>query len=443
MVLLIAIVLMLSMFPSLTALSGSLYSAVPFMGRYFGPIQPLKFLFPVVLYFLWNNRSRLSLRLKKALVIGLVLLLFGTLTGGLGCGFPPEVVRESAIFILGIGSALALMLFPEGIFRKTIWAWIAIVYASVALNVFWPAGLNFLNMHFFDPIRRVPIWGEGNIKFLMGFYDNASLGKLLAWLPWLAFWTFFVGRDETKVHRAVPWLFLFGIVLSMALVLGTTQRGPLLGLIVGLAGFLLHRRFKVKDLRMFHWGAVTAGIGILLLPILVPKPILQARILELLQPSQNSEENANASRLAVIGRVRLWKIAGKSVIEHPLGRWCIPPQEYEQGGAINGAQHSHNLFLEQFVSRGWLWGLFHIGAWVYALWTTWNRKRLADSALLGGIATTLGLGLVDHPWFVINHALILGTLLLGGLRSPEPGPVESANHGFKPDQKTRGARPAS
>jgi hypothetical protein len=408
----------LGMFPSFTALSQSLYDHLPTLGKYLGPINPLKLVAPLFFFWVVARRRAFEPRMIRLLLVALAFGTLGTVTGGLGCGgFPPSQLREWFVIVLGVAAALSILTFSRGRFSRVLWGWAGVIYGSVILNYLWPTGLNWINAHFFDPTRQVPLRGESP-QFLMGFYDIVSLGKLLVWVPWIvgfALASTWADRHSTKVQLVLLPL----IAVSTGLSLATTQRGPIVGMVGGLGFYFLHRWRVTRDRQILIGLAallVMMGAGVALL---VPKGMIEQRVMPLFSTEVNFKEKGveaggspTVAHASVLQRWRLFELGISEVSKHPFGHVCTAAEEFQKRGIIE-AYHSHNLFLEQFKSRGWLWGGVHLVLWLLALLQSWKIRNWTGSVLVGGLGTICVMGLADHPWFVLNHAMILGLFLFG------------------------------
>lgn len=400
----VSAILVLAMLPSFTALSEHLYSAFPLLGKYFGPLNVVKLFCPLLFVFIWNERKRVPRTLWLWIAASVVLLELGTFTSLLPCGFIPGVLRENAVILIGCVAAFAMLLLPERNRRVIVGAWLGIVVSGVLLNIFFPEQLSWVNQTFFDPIRQVPTDEYGRAS-LLAFYDVASLGKLMVWLPWIGFWVLFKEPSRTEGQGRI-YGYLSLVLLSGVASLATNQRGPFLGILLGCLAFLAHRAMVEKNKNVLKFGGLLVVASLMLIPVIVPKELVEKRLVNLFGSGQTTAWNSSHDRLA------LWKFALHKIPGAPLGKGCYSLQEYADAGVIHPG-HSHNLFLEQFLSRGWFWGAFHVFLWFSALIVAWRLKSVAASALVGGILTTIGLGMVDHPWFVINHAILLSMFLLG------------------------------
>ena len=107
------------------------------------------------------------------------------------------------------------------------------------------------------------------------------------------------------------------------------------------------------------------------------------------------------------------RVSLDAIREYPLGNACLPKSFFTER-KISEA-HSHNLFLEQFRSRGWIWGLLHLGLWLLAGFAFFRRSDARASAYLAVLTAIFICGFVDHPWFVLNQAIVLGAVLVDGV----------------------------
>jgi hypothetical protein len=133
------------------------------------------------------------------------------------------------------------------------------------------------------------------------------------------------------------------------------------------------------------------------------------------------ESSAESNQLRTISeanaryRVGMNRVSIEIIRNHPFGDACIPKAFFSERGMSEG--HSHNLVLEQFRSRGWVWGLTHLGLWILAALAFFRRRDVFASGLLAACAAVFVCGLVDHPWFVLNQAIVLGAVLVEGVVS--------------------------
>lgn len=401
----LAVILGLGMFPSFTALSEKIFEAYPSAGHYSGPINFLKLFSPaILLYFCFESR-RIPRKAKIALLTSLGIGTMATLIAGATCNFPPLFLREWFVICLGSLCSIALILLPSHLSRITVFLWTSIILLGVAINLAFPELTNFLFKNFFDYHYQVPVDRSVGIH-LIGFYDVASLSKLLAWLPWV-FGLFCLGSFDKPRHWAS---FLVLLAICSLLIPITTQRGPVLGMIIGCALATSHQAFQLNRKWILKWIPAAAAIVLVLAWLVIPKNILETRFLAFMGLNGTDTHTVEASRLSSDQRIRIWKLAAKRVVTHPLGMPSPPREDFTNAGIVD-AYHSHNIFLEQYASRGWIWGTLHLALWLIAFASAWKDRTWRGTLMTGGVATTFGLGLVDHPWFVLNHAMILGFFL--------------------------------
>lgn len=402
---LLAIVLGLGMFPSFLALSESLTHSFPSLSRYMGPINFLKIFWPLMLVYIGLRWKNIPFRSRRWLPIILAIGTLATLIAAIGCHFPPMFLREWFVICVGIICSITLILLPQSKRKIVALFWVAIVLSGAAINMFAPEASNWLFAHVFDYNYRIPE-SRGAPLLLSGFYDVASMGKLLAWLPWTFGVLYFGSRP-----RLPQWIsFLALLTICTVLIPITTQRGPLLGMALGWILATAHLVFQTGQKKLLKWIPAALLAVAFLTWAIVPKQILETRFLAYFGTGVTDQRAVHESRVSSDQRMRIWKLAVQHIRSHPLGCPCPSRTEYETAG-IAEMSHAHNIFLEQFASRGWIWGSIHLLLWLSAFTAAWLDRSRRGSLLVGGIATTLGLGMVDHPWFVLNHAIILGMFL--------------------------------
>ena len=104
----------------------------------------------------------------------------------------------------------------------------------------------------------------------------------------------------------------------------------------------------------------------------------------------------------------------EQIATQPLGNACITEEKFRERGLT--VTHAHNLFLQQFVGRGWLWGIAHFLLWIWAFTRALRSRRIEGHAWAAAcISMSVG-GLFDHPWFVLNHSILLCIVLLECLK---------------------------
>lgn len=396
-------------FPSLNALFQSGSS----LGRYLGPINPLKALAPALLLFVWLRRKTIPRREGTLLVALFGIGTIATAVSAARCGFPPSALREWAVISLGTLGATCFLLFPAGARFAVLGLWALALYGGVLLNIALPGALAWFHSHVFDPGLAATVGPISSSTPLIGFYGVQSAAKLLAWVPWILL----LHSANTKLRAGRAAVFVLCII-SSGLILMTTQRGPFVGAIAGWVTFGLHQWIRNRDRRAALLATGALVVALALTATVTPRDVLITRSKSLLgmNPQGTAGKEASATRDF---RFRMAAFSLRVIGESPLGNSCIPENRFKEEFANTQfiyKAHSHNMFLQQFLERGWIWGVIHAALWFAALLGAWRTGGLQGSALSAGIATVIVSGLSDHPWFVLNHALVLSTLLLSGLR---------------------------
>jgi GT2 family glycosyltransferase len=410
------------MFPSLTALSERIGTALPGIARYLGPINPVKLASPWLVFFVWRSRHVIPLRIWKFIGVVYAVGTVSTLIGAATCHFPPDILREWAVMTLGPLCALCLLVLPPKKALHVVIAWAAIVYGCVALNAVAPELLSRINATFFDPVRQVPV-NSGSAAFLIGFYDVASLSKLVVWLPWLLLWSWERGHAGSQQRGAEGEGRRIAIFVGLAIAcswlsMATTERGSFLGMLLGIVAFVAHVCWVRKRAALFGQAMLGLVVSLALVPFVLPTKVYEQRVRPLfarfdtqLEKFDSPDAPGASAWRSIDQRRRIYQLAVESVRLHPFGSPCYTQQAGADTGILQ-LGHAHNLFLEQARTRGWAWGLIHAALWFGALFAAFRRRDLAASALVGGLGLTISMGMIDYPWLVINHAMILGILLI-------------------------------
>jgi hypothetical protein len=403
----IAFLLAVGLLASFTALSTSLGEISPGMLRLTGPINPLKVGAPLLAVYFWLGRDAIPQPLRRALFGIFVLGLAATVGAGLGCSpLPGASIREFAAMTIGTLAAACFLALPSFQQRAVVVAWGAMLAGLAGLDLLAPSAIDWLYTHVFDPNTRWFDNQTASVRLLTGVFGFQSFAKLLSWVPWLCLAFLPAVREKPRLF----YFWVSGSALATGLILSTTQRGPLLGMLLGWCAFFLHAHFRAGRRKLLIPLALAAVITGLVTIGITPREIWQGRVEAAVSSSEPSTQGAvNASRNISFRRI-MWGISLDSVSKHPLGDACIPEQTFTNRGVYS--THSHNLFLHQFRERGWLWGLVHLALWVIALFFAWKGRSSKASALFAGLTCILSQGMFDHPWFVLNHAMLLSLFLL-------------------------------
>lgn len=413
----IAFILGVGILPSLTSLSAHLQEAVPQLFRYVGPINPLKILAPLLLYFAWTQRHRIPRLLLWLLGGGFALATLATLIAAIPCGFPAMLLREAAVMLIGALAGLSFILLSSKQQFTVLAMWGFAVYLSAFIDATDPAVTDWLYAHVFDPNTRFWDVHETGQQVLAGVFGRQSLAKLLAWLPWLllAGAAALKNRAPDQTGRSSK-LLLIGLsalaVISTGAILATSQRGPFVAAALAWIALAVHLGLRGGQKRA-AWVSLSAlFVSLILTALLVPRNVLEPRIRSLIgsRPTTVYGHIADANRDF---RLRMSLFSLEVIAENPLGAACIPDSQFREAN-LNPA-HSHNMILQQYRTKGWLWGSAHLVLWILAALGAWRTRTLTGSFMFAGISSVLISGMFDHPWFVLNHAVVLGVLLTLGL----------------------------
>jgi len=418
---LVIFALVLGIIPSLTALSEGYRETLPGIAGLTGPLNPLKFLVPILAVFVAVRARALPTGPMKRAILGIgAAWVVGTLGTGIAaraCGFPGAFIREWAAITVGLLAGFALVLLPEKKRGSVYIGWFAIVFLSAFLDAVFPQAIDWLYAHVFDPDTRKLDFAETGIRVLTGIYGRQSLAKLLAWLPWLAFPAFVDRVGARKREQAIfgGWA---AIALLSGVILATSQRGPTGGAFVALAVFGIHLlRFESLRSRLALGIGGAIVLASLSVALFVPRAIVAPRVLgEAASADAKSAEILRTSESNAGFRAKMTRASLAAIARAPLGNACLPDSYFQSYGLIHGA-HSHNLFIEQFRSRGWAWGALHLALWIFSGLGFWRTRTIRSAAFFAGWCAIVVSGLVDHPWFVLNQSIVLGAYLVEGVVS--------------------------
>ncbi len=402
-------VLALGILPSFTALSTEIINAYPGLGKYLGPLNPLKIALPILIGFVWLHRKAIPKKLTKILVASFAIGSVASVIAALGCQTSVAIFyREWFVMILGCLAGMCFLLLPKKNVKKIVLVWAVIVFGSGLLEVIAPSSIQWLYAHLFDPNTQEGDFREVGRSVLTGVFGRQSMAKLLSWIPWLLVLVFW---NRPRANNR--WLVVL-VVVGFASIFGTSQRGPFLAALMGCLVFAGHQFWINKNKRHAAWGVGVFALSIVLSFVVTPRDIWAPRVKSLVgAPAKPRDEVQRIAEGNIRIRQQITAFSFQQIARHPLGNACIAQEEFDLAGLP--VAHSHNLFLEQFRSRGWIWGLVHAGLWAVAFWGAWRSRGPLGSTLSGALATVLIGGVFDHPWWVLNHAMILGIFLVSGL----------------------------
>ncbi len=402
----------IGIFPSLIALSATYSEVYPDLYRWTGPLNPGKLLLPVLfLWFLAYGISTIGSGWSKALLVAWSIGTLSTFWAAYRCDFSPLFIREWVNLSIGLASGYFLSVVSERKQERVFLFWFGVILASVLLSIFFPSLIDWSYENIFGPETRKGDVGEAGEKLLTGIFGRQSLAKLMAWTPWLVL-PFFLRLARSQV---IP---LMGVGLFIGLILATSQRGPTLAAFLAMAAFGVHRIWHARKLKSGAPAFTALIVAVVSLFLFVPTEILRPRVtsafVEPENPSVTEREHIAAARDNASVRTKMTVASLDVIREFPLGNACLPESFYTERGLF--VSHSHSLFLEQFRTRGWLWGFLHLALWLFAGLALWRGSDLRSASYFAGWVAVVVSGFFDHPWFVLNHALILGVYLALGAR---------------------------
>ncbi|MCX7691057.1 O-antigen ligase family protein [Thermoflexus sp.] len=186
-----------------------------------------------------------------------------------------------------------------------------------------------------------------------------------------------------------------------------------------------------------HWGGLPRwarwGMGVLMLVgVLIVAPIIAPRLGEALT------QRAATPGSTVFFRIRLWASTMDLIREHPLfgvgpdnflywfrSRYIRPDAWQEPN-----LSHPHNVFLD-FWARTGLLGLIAWIAWQILFWRRVGRRGASQDpwrwGAAGAMGDTLGHGLVDNGFFLVDLSMAFMVIFLTG--AFDPGSRESNSPG--------------
>jgi len=317
-------------------------------------------------------------------------------------------LREWGAISIGLLAGFCFLNLPRRHRTLVLGFWTAAILGSALLEKLAPSAIDWLYFNVFDPQTRQLDELAAQSRLLGGVFGIQSLAKLMAWLPWLL-WIHALG-GLTPPAKWQVWILAVVSTVVTAAILATTQRGPFVASLTGWEFFALHRAFRLGDRRVLGWTVGGIAAVAALVWIIVPGDVIQSRVLsafgqkDATRYGQMAEGNISFRRM-------IFEVSAEVISQSPLGNACVTPEVFA-GHGIGFTTHSHHLFLHQFRERGWVWGLLHLLVWIWAGVLAWRSRSAAASAVLGGWTTIVVLGMFDHPWFVLNQAMVMSVILL-------------------------------
>ncbi len=418
---LITACLSVAILPSWTAISRKIYGEFGISDQLTGPINPLKLAVPVLFLFLYSQRAQLRdlipRRVALFLLVGYSIGTLSVVYGASTCAWSPTLFREWLMHGLAALWAVSFFLVSNHQRKWIVGLWLTWLAVFSMIDVAAPSWLDWLFQNVFDPrTRDYDPLEVGDV--LTGVFGRQTLAKFLAWIPWLTILLLPHTRQSPQKH--------FGFVVGMAavlvpagLILATSQRGPFAAVITAALVTIwlyarregLHRQTLVIMLTAF---AISVGV---LTVLFVPQPILESRVRSMvglppvgflgMQAEQNKSFRWNMISLSL-----------EIIRENPMGKACIDDNWYFWNRGTMVA-HSHHVFLQEFRSRGWIWGLFHLVMWLLCGWSLYRALPLAWENIFwfGGFLSILLSGQFDYPWMALSQSIILWVFLWKGFMS--------------------------
>jgi hypothetical protein len=370
-----------------------------------GPINLLKLSGPLFIFYVWKNRSRLEPSFLRFAAMMIAVGSLSALYAGIRCGSPTFDLREWGAMLLGCFAGACVAILPKRKALTICSSWIGIVLLSVGLELIAKNALKWIIVHFFDPTR-----GDLDPHGLMGFWDIASLGKL----GLLAAWTFgYALFRSPALQSRLKWpLFAATTVIMFLVVVGSTQRGPMVGFAAGVFAFMFQEFRRTRNWKIIGTVSGLAVAAAAAAFLVIPSEHLMPRLRSMFFLQDNSYYGQESAK-SRDQRIRISKLTFATIAQYPMGNACIPSEtylKYDLDPTHHG--HAHSLILQQYRARGLVWGTLHLIFWIWALLAAFKRKSIEGSVLFAGLCAVFVLGLVDHPWFVVNQATMIGTLLL-------------------------------
>lgn len=416
----ITAVLAVGILPSFTALSAPWYEALGVSGQLVGPINPLKLALPFLLLFLILNRKRLfeflPIRIWLILIMGYGI---GTLTVFYGlsqCEWRTQLLRDWVLHLAAAGWGLAFFMLKRPQQNLVLVAWLVWVVLACVIDWIFPDFQNFLYAQIFDPQTRT--WDQLEVgDVLTGVFGRQTLAKFLAWLPWFLPLLFTPSSRFPQKH----FHFMAGmaaVLVFAGVVLATSQRGPFLSVLASsaicLALYARREGLRKSTLALMMTGFIVAVSSLTIL--FVPQQILESRVRSLigLTPQGRLGQQADSNTQF---RRNMISFSLDVIRENPMGKACIGNWDFWNRGTM--AAHAHHLFLQEYRSRGWFWGTFHLLLWLAAGWFLY-RSLAHDWATIfwfGGFLSIVFTGQFDYPWMALSQSLVIWVFLWKGLSS--------------------------
>lgn len=405
----LAALIAVALIPSFTEVTDAFQAAVWFKFRPFywlGPVNLLKLFFWVPAVVILLNWRRFDPKLSFKFACVLAVGTWANLVSGFLCyPWPFGHFREWFVILLTFSYALGFFLTSRSLKLEILNIWLVVLFGMSLLDILFPSATTFLIKNFFDSQTHADMWELGQ-RALASIWGRQSLAKMLCFVPWV--WLCF--------YRKIDKISIFVILAAIPLTVATTQRAAVIAEFGAITVFLTVR-YGVRILTpKIILGAVSTLVLMAALTFaVVPKRIWEPRVMSFVLSEIPTEHATDLSWRSAFSnrdyRLKMFLFSKEIIKESPLGNACIPLKRFEKYDFQ--ARSSHNLFVEQFRERGWIWGTLHLLLWLAATVVAFRTKDSMDRALrLAALSTVWIAGQFDHIWQAINHALILWIIIL-------------------------------
>lgn len=273
---------------------------------------------------------------------------------------------------------------------------------GISFSVFGATGMLNLNVKHFDFLAKLKeLLPSINIRLpgaVEGIHPNAVGGLLTLFIPVFFILVFFrvnkpKGKESFLYGKMFKWFAVFGLIISVFVLILTQSRGAWAGLFFGLLAM-----FAVKAKRKKVIIVVLLVVFILILFILYYS----------LNQIEKVQLMARQVKDTIAFRISMWDLAVRIIHTHPL--LGIGLNEFRYHFEMNyDMSHAHNSFLNIAVELGlpsvvvYMILLINIG---YMTLSTWEKSpsRWSSYLILG-----LGSGQFAHLIFSLTDTIRLGS----------------------------------
>lgn len=360
-------------------------------------------------------------------VVGLLAFVAFVATSSLQRRWP--IVVPTAALVASLALSTVASPRPAGA-----WAGLAGALAAGALLVTWSTRIARKDVRFV----ALGLAAGGVVLAAKAMLDVFAFGAIrasgfqfhpnvLGTSAMLALFGILASRDGVR-NGGERALMAAGLVGAAGAIVLSGSRGALLGLLVGLATFVLVRRPRAPRGR--RWPTWVAA-----LVVMVAAAVLTALVTSTGDAAPWIRRAAQLDGLGDDrGRIETWflalELAGRSpVLGHGFGAWRALVAGAEPTLDLTILPNSHDLYLELLLDTGAL-GLVAFLAWIVALGAaSWRAGRASSgvtaAAALGALAAALTHNVTDvllYQSYVAGSLwLVVGLALAGGPETTDPG----------------------